>query len=104
MNHLTPYELGFMVGTVFGDTAVGTGVMLLLNAALKKLGKCQSYHTILIVMVLFPMNCMGLFLFGVTLWNGLHAAFVVLILVVAACASILYIVRLLWRKITAEQD
>ena len=55
-------------------------------------------------MVLFPMNCMGLVLFGVTLWNRLHAAFVVLILVVAACASILYIVRLLWRKITAERD
>ena len=55
-------------------------------------------------MVLFPMNCMGLFLFGITLWNRLHTAFVVLILVVAACASILYIVRLLWRKITAERD
>lgn len=104
MDHLTPYELGGMAGTVIGNTAVGTGVMLLLNAALKKLGKCQSYHTILIVMVLFPMNCMGPVLFGVTLWNRLHTAFVVLILVVAACASILYIVRLLWRKITAERD
>jgi len=35
MDHLTPYEQGVMVGTVCGDTAVGTGVMLLLNAALK---------------------------------------------------------------------
>ena len=104
MDHLTPYELGGMAGTVIGNTAVGTGVMLLLNAALKKLGKCQSYHTILIVMVLVPMNCRGPVLFGVTLWNRLHTAFVVLILVVAACASILYIVRLLWRKITAERD
>lgn len=69
MDHLTPYELGFMVGTIIGNTVIGTGVMLLLNAALKKLGKCQSHHTILIVMVLFPMNCMGLVLFGVTLWN-----------------------------------
>ena len=54
MDHLTPYELGVMVGTIIGNTAVGTGVMLLFNAALKKLGKCQSYHTILIVMVLLP--------------------------------------------------
>ena len=65
MNHLTPYELGVMVGTIIGNTVIGTGVMLLLNAALKKLGKCQSYHTILIVMVLFPMNCMGL-----AVWAG----------------------------------
>ena len=35
MDHLTPYELGFMVGTIIGNTVIGTGVMLLLNAALK---------------------------------------------------------------------
>ena len=104
MHETTPYELGIVVGIVIADTAIGMGVLLLLNAALKKWGTCKNYHPVLIGVSVLPVNCAGVFLFGVTLWNRLHGVFVVLLLLVSAGAYILYMVRTLWRKIRAERD
>jgi len=104
MHEMTPYELGIIVGTVVADTAIGVGVLLLLNAALKKLGTCKNYHPVLIGVSVLPVNCAGVFLFGVALWNRLHGVFVVLLLLVSAGAYVLYMARTLWRKITAGRE